>query len=380
MIEENDTNDILNRLSIKTLSTIKNENEENKYNTEEEEEKTQKYIQIYKQENDSKTLNLLPNNLNLKIMTPIATYHSKKIPFKNRNHSVKNSRSKSNNNSNQEMNLFKKGGTINFKKLIREKLDEKYTISNINFEFYPNKKKENFIICDTENLNNKINKRNNNIFQENFSDIHFKKEEENNIYEIIDDEIIEFNNLKIENKENINSNIVNYNVNNNELETDYSQTKSNSKQNSYKSKIRIGKRNIKQIILNEKESLLSPNIMEKNKNYYQNNNNNYSSYFRKMNFQNTIKLPDFSWIYNRGNSNNKKKTHKKIIVKKNKNCLYKESEINNNNFKFVDYNELYKIHKENDLNQINDKNSKKYFQQCEIYYKLTHSINKTKAK
>ena len=379
MIEENDTNDILNRLSIKTLSTIKNENEENKYNTEEEEEKTQKYIQIYKQENDSKTLNLIPNNFNLKIMTPIATYHSKKIPFKNRNHSVRNSRSKSKNNSTQEINLFKKGGTINFKKLIREKIDEKYSISNINFEFYPHKKKENFIICDTENLNNENNKRNN-FFEENFSDLHFKKEEGNNIYEIIDDQINEFNNLKIENKENINSNTINYNFNNNELETDYSQTQSNSKQNSHKSKIRIGKRNIKKIILNETESSLSPNIIERKTNYYQNNNNNYSSYFRKMNFQNTIKLPDFSWIYNRGNSNNKKKTHKKIIVKKNKNCLYKESEINNNNFKFVDYNELYKIHKENDLNQINDKNSKKYFQQCEIYYKLTHSIDKTKAK
>ena len=378
MTEENDTNDILNRLSIKTLSTIKNENEENKYNTEEKEEKTKKYIKIFKQENDSKTLNLLPNDFNLKIMTPLATYHSKKIPFKNRNHSVKNSRSKSNNNSNQEMNLFKKGGTINFKKLIREKLDEKYTISNINFEFYPNKKKENFIICDTENLNNKINKRNNNIFQENFSDIHFKKEEENNIYEIIDDEMIEFNNLKIENKENINSNIVNYNINNNELETDYSQTKSNSKQNSHKSKIRIGKRNIKKIILNERESSFSPNSIEKKSNDYQ--NNNYSSYFRKMNFQNTIKLPDFSWIYNKGNSNYKKKNHKKIIVKKNKNCLYKQNEINNNNFKFVDYNELYKIHKENDLNQINDKNSNKYFQQSEIYKKLTHSKDKNKLK
>ena len=186
--------------------------------------------------------------------------------------------------------------------------------------------------------------------------------------------------MKIENKENINSNTINYNFNNNELETDYSQTQSNSKQNSHKSKIRIGKRNIKKIILNETESSLSPNIIERKTNYYQNNNNNYSSYFRKMNFQNTIKLPDFSWIYNKGNSNYKKKNHKKIIVKKNKNCLYKQNEINNNNFKFVDYNELYKIHKENDLNQINDKNSKKYFQQCEIYYKLTHSINKTKAK
>ena len=376
MIEENDTNDILNRLSIKTLSTIKNENEENKYNTEEKEEKTKKYIKIFKQENDSKTLNLLPNDFNLKIMTPLATYHSKKIPFKNRNHSVKNSRSKSNNNSNQEMNLFKKGGTINFKKLIREKINEKYSISNINFEFYPNKKKENFIICDTENLNNKSSRRNN-FFEENFSDIHFKKEEENNIYEIIDDQTIEFN-KNIENKENINSNIINYNLNNNELETDYSQTKSNSKQNSHKSKIRIGKRNIKKIILNERESSFSPNSIEKKSNDYQ--NNNYSSYFRKMNFQNTIKLPDFSWIYNKGNSNYKKKNHKKIIVKKNKNCLYKQNEINNNNFKFVDYNELYKIHKENDLNQINDKNSKKYFHQCEIYYKLTHSKDKKKSK
>ena len=379
MFEENDSNDILNRLSIKTLSTIKNENEENKSKTIEQ-EKTQKYIKIFKQENDSKTLNLVPNNFNLKIMNPIATYHSKKIPVKNRNHSVKNSRSKSNNNSNQEMNLFKKGGTINFKKLIREKLDEKYTISNINFEFYPNKKKENFIICDTENLNNKINKRNNNIFQENFSDIHFKKEEGNNIYEIIDDQINEFNNLKIENKENINSNTINYNFNNNELETDYSQTQSNSKQNSHKSKIRIGKRNIKKIILNETESSLSPNIIERKTNYYQNNNNNYSSYFRKMNFKSNIKLPDFSWIYNKGNSYCKKKNHKKIIVKKNKNCLYKESEIKNNNFKFVDYNELYKIHKENDLNQINDKNSNKYFQQSEIYKKLTHSKDKNKLK
>jgi len=376
MIEENDTNDILNRLSIKTLSTIKNENEENKYNTEEKEEKTKKYIKIFKQENDSKTLNLLPNDFNLKIMTPLATYHSKKIPFKNRNHSVKNSRSKSKNNSTQEINFFKKGGTINFKKLIREKINEKYSISNINFEFYPNKKKENFIICDTENLNNKSSRRNN-FFEENFSDIHFKKEEENNIYEIIDDQTIEFN-KNIENKENINSNIINYNLNNNELETDYSQTKSNSKQNSHKSKIRIGKRNIKKIILNERESSFSPNSIEKKSNDYQ--NNNYSSYFRKMNFQNTIKLPDFSWIYNKGNSNYKKKNHKKIIVKKNKNCLYKQNEINNNNFKFVDYNELYKIHKENDLNQINDKNSKKYFHQCEIYYKLTHSKDKKKSK
>ncbi len=376
MIEENDTNDILNRLSIKTLSTIKNENEENKYNTEEKEEKTKKYIKIFKQENDSKTLNLLPNDFNLKIMTPLATYHSKKIPFKNRNHSVKNSRSKIKNNSTQEINFFKKGGTINFKKLIREKINEKYSISNINFEFYPNKKKENFIICDTENLNNKSSRRNN-FFEENFSDIHFKKEEENNIYEIIDDQTIEFN-KNIENKENINSNIINYNLNNNELETDYSQTKSNSKQNSHKSKIRIGKRNIKKIILNERESSFSPNSIEKKPNDYQ--NNNYSSYFRKMNFQNTIKLPDFSWIYNKGNSNYKKKNHKKIIVKKNKNCLYKQNEINNNNFKFVDYNELYKIHKENDLNQINDKNSKKYFHQCEIYYKLTHSKDKKKSK
>ena len=187
--------------------------------------------------------------------------------------------------------------------------------------------------------------------------------------------------MKIENKENINSNTINYNFNNNELETDYSQTKSNSKQNSHKSKIRIGKRNIKKIILNETESSLSPNIIERKTNYYQNNNNNYSSYFRKMNFKSNIKLPDFSWIYNKGNSYcKKKKTHKKIIVKKNKNCLYKESEINNNNFKFVDYNELYKIHKENDLNQINDKNSKKYFHQCEIYYKLTHSKDKKKSK
>ena len=53
MFEENDSNDILNRLSIKTLSTIKNENEENKSKTIEQ-EKTQKYIKIFKQENDSK--------------------------------------------------------------------------------------------------------------------------------------------------------------------------------------------------------------------------------------------------------------------------------------------------------------------------------------
>ena len=360
-----------NRLTIKTLSTIKNEYEEKKsiFN---DEEKIKTTYNSFTLEND--ILNLIPNNYS-SMISPLATYYSKKIPFKHRNHSVNISKKKEDKNKLCLKKNFsnRKGGKICFDNLTKskEKSEEKYSISNLNFELFPNKKKENFIICDTENLSyEKLNKTKKFI---NEKINHFKKEEKSNKYEIIDNE----------NNENINlMNINNYK----EIETDSSQTKSNSKTNSHIPKINLETRNIKQIFLTEEDNNFSSFRKEKT---IINQNQNF---FRKMQFKSKIKLPNFSWIVNKenincnsnnnyyknmNNSKNNKKFKSKLIIKRNKNSLNKETQNNNYDIKLIQSSELYKLHRNNIYSDYKEKKTNKYFQQSEIYYKLTH-INKNK--
>ena len=176
------------------------------------------------------------------------------------------------------------------------------------------------------------------------------------------------------------------NINNyKEIETDSSQTKSNSKTNSHIPKINLETRNIKQIFLTEEDNN-NFNSFRKEKNIIHQNQN----FFRKMQFKSKIKLPNFSWIVNKenincnknyyknmNNSKNNKKFKSKLIIKRNKNSLNKETQNNNYDIKLIQSSELYKLHRNNIYSDYKEKKTNKYFQQSEIYYKLTH-INKNK--
>jgi hypothetical protein len=108
----------------------------------------------------------------------------------------------------------------------------------------------------------------------------------------------------------------------------------------------------------------------------------FYSFFRKFDMKTKIKLPNFSLL----KKNNKKEEEKnlktvnkkniKIIQRNNRGKLTKS--MNNsigtfNNIKIIDCKDLYKIQRgQYDINNYSDKNPNKFFQQSEIYYKLTH--------
>ena len=103
-----------------------------------------------------------------------------------------------------------------------------------------------------------------------------------------------------------------------------------------------------------------------------------------------IKLPNFSWIMNNNKNENqilKNKTMKnsnknyKIIqksqnLKNNNKQLFKSfntSESNIDKIKIINSKDLYKLQRgENYCNSFSNQNTGKFFQQSEIYYRLTH--------
>jgi hypothetical protein len=159
-----------------------------------------------------------------------------------------------------------------------------------------------------------------------------------------------------------------------ENENSNTQTKSNTIKCSFIQKVK-GVKNIKRELLREeiKNNYISP------MKYNENQKKTIYSFFRKFDMKTKIKLPNFSWILNNKKEKESNKNLKKIpnnkynIIKRNNNYLKTENNTvrNNNNIKIIDSKDLYKIQRgENKLDHFS--NSKRYFQQSEIYYKLTH--------
>ena len=325
-----------NILTIKSLPTIKNEEDEIKSLKEEEKTniKNNENIFLFNNENNI-TLNLIPKRNNTKIISPFASYYSKKIPSKKRNKSLNLYKIKIINN---RKNTFSKEEISNEN---LDKLKESFSISKVSFDIISNKEKENVNYFSHENLIQDLSFSNNNFQNEKYENYNYD---------------IPIKTLDNENKENL---IFDFHFNKtinclfNEIETDYSQNKSNSNLDFNKNKFNEKK-------LNQKIQIYP---------------------FKKIQFKNKIKLPDFSWVVNKENiqsnkcinnknKNNNNKRKKKLIIKRNKNSIKKENE-NNYNIKFIDSQELHNIHRKNDFNQIKNK-SRNFFHQSDIYNKLTH--------
>ena len=370
-----------NRLSIKSLSTIKNDNEE-KFNCLEEEKISIKHFKSFELENDTnKTLNLIPNNFNYKIQSPFATYYSKKIPSKNRINPKNVYEIKKANNSRRKSSFSKEENSNENLKCEKRKISEdKFSISNINFSFFSNRNKN----SDLSDLN----LSNNNISKE-------KKVDKNRTIDM-EDRIQTFD---TENKENLNFNFhYNKTINCRPNENQLIQTQNSLNYNLINPKNKLKTRNIDNVFSNHDNCHLSPFTPKEKKT---NPINNYYSFFRKLEFKNKIQLPNFSWVVNQKNSNDKynkkininninnnniyniqiinntnknKKFKNKLIIKRNKNSLNKE--IIKGNVKFIDTENIFKIHRDTYYNINNKDKSKKFLYQSEIYNKLTHIKNK----
>ena len=369
-----------NRLSIKSLSTIKNDNDE-KNNCIEEEKVSIKHFKSFELENDTnKTLNLIPNNFNYKIQSPFVTYYSKKIPNKNRinplnYYEIKNA------NKSKRKNSFPKEENLNENsKCQKRKISEdKFSISNINFSFFSNRNK-NSDLSDINISNNYDSKE--------------KKIDKNRTTDIED----RIQTLDTENKENLNFNFHYNKTINCRLSENYLIQKQNSfKHNLINSKNQLKTRNIETKILNDENYHLNSFRKEKKTNLL----NNYYSFFRKLEIKNKIQLPNFSWIveqknskekYNKNNninninnnniynnqiinSNKNKKFKNKLIIKRHKNSFKKE--IEKANVKFIDTENIFKIHQDTYYNiKNNNIKKKKFLYQSEIYNKLKNVNNK----
>jgi hypothetical protein len=382
MFENIQITDNTNRLSIKSLSTIKNDSEE-KFNCLEDEKVSIKHFKSFELENDTnKTLNLIPNNFNYKIQSPFATYYSKKIPSKNRIHPINYYEIKKVNNSRRKSSFSKEEkSNENLKSEKRKISEEKFSISNVNFSFFSNRNK-NSDLSDL-NLSN-----NNNISKE-------KKIDKNRTIDM-EDRIQTFD---TENKENLNFNFhYNKTINCRPSQNNIIQTQNSLKYNLINSKNQLKTRNIENAFLdNGKNCHLSPFTPKEKKT---NPINNYYSFFRKLEFKNKIQLPNFSWVVNQKNSNDKynkknntnninnnniyniqiinsnknKKFKNKLIIKRNKNSLNKETQ--KVNVKFIDTENIFKIHRDSYYNIKNNDKTNNFLYQSEIYHKLTHNNNK----
>jgi hypothetical protein len=335
---------------------------------------------------DNEEINLIPLNYTQKTISPLATYYSNTIlPSKKRNNSSKNNYIiKTFNKSNNEEKSFNnhKGGTISFENLSqksREKSQEQFSISNINFGLLSsNKKKKNFVIYDSENNNNKnvritLNKKilSDLYFDESYN---FNKENKINHYEILDLDDIPI--MKLDNNEKENFLKIDYprkknvKIYNNEIKNYISQ---NTKRNSYQ------KRNNKESLSNNSNNNIKKTIFREEIKDFETPKNEKKRFinrvFKKINIKPKIKLPNFSWVITQRENKNhslenknltkinlKKNINKKSVISLNNSSIKKKQ-----NIKIIDSKELNKIQRGENSNSLN----KKYFQQSDIYYRLT---------
>ena len=345
-------------------------------------------IKTISSEKNHKKYNTL--NLENNIFSPIESYYSSRVQPRFRNTSLNNYNIKTFNRNSSKEN-YKKTLNFNTEKFHERKgkSQEQYFISNINFVLLSSNKKNKKENKNNNHINNGLDLDNDNknkdvkitLNKYILSDLnnseqnlnYLRKNDENLDYEIpvsVLDNGNEKNLLQIDyprNNKNINTFIT-------ENENSNTQTKSNTIKCSFIQKVK-GVKNIKRELLREeiKNNYISP------MKYNENQKKTIYSFFRKFDMKNKIKLPNFSWILNNKKEKESNKNLKKIpnnkynIIKRNNNYLKTENNTvrNNNNIKIIDSKDLYKIQRgENKLDHFS--NSKRYFQQSEIYYKLTH--------
>ena len=361
---------------IKSISTFRNKN------------KHKKRFQI------DESIN--PDSYSNKTFSPIESYYSCRVSKKYRNislnsYSIKTFRRDSSNDRETHRNkgiAFSLDSLNNFK----VKSQNEFSISNVNFVLLSNKKKDkSFEENNTNNVKITLNKY---ILNDLNIDNSFNQYEKK--YEMIDDDIPisvldkKKHNLKMDYPRK-NKNI---NIYNSENENSNSQTKTNTFKNSYNTKLQKENNNnnnnnninIKSIILQEEiKKNISPRKVEDVK-----QKKTMNSFFRKFDMKTKIKLPNFSWIMNNNKNENqilKNKTMKnsnknyKIIqksqnLKNNNKQLFKSfntSESNIDKIKIINSKDLYKLQRgENYYNSFSNQNTGNFFQQSEIYYRLTH--------
>ena len=345
-------------------------------------------IKTISSEKNHKKYNTL--NLENNIFSPIESYYSSRVQPRFRNTSLNNYNIKTFNRNSSKEN-YKKTLNFNTEKFHERKgkSQEQYFISNINFVLLSSNKKNKKENKNNNHINNGLDLDNDNknkdvkitLNKYILSDLnnseqnlnYLRKNDENLDYEIpvsVLDNGNEKNLLQIDyprNNKNINTFIT-------ENENSNTQTKSNTIKCSFIQKVK-GVKNIKRELLREeiKNNYISP------MKYNENQKKTIYSFFRKFDMKTKIKLPNFSWILNNKKEKESNKNLKKIpnnkynIIKRNNNYLKTENNTvrNNNNIKIIDSKDLYKIQRgENKLDHFS--NSKRYFQQSEIYYKLTH--------
>ena len=345
-------------------------------------------IKTISSEKNHKKYNTL--NLENNIFSPIESYYSSRVQPRFRNTSLNNYNIKTFNRNSSKEN-YKKTLNFNTEKFHERKgkSQEQYFISNINFVLLSSNKKNKKENKNNNHINNGLDLDNDNknkdvkitLNKYILSDLnnseqnlnYLRKNDENLDYEIpvsVLDNGNEKNLLQIDyprSNKNINTFIT-------ENENSNTQTKSNTIKCSFIQKVK-GVKNIKRELLREeiKNNYISP------MKYNENQKKTIYSFFRKFDMKTKIKLPNFSWILNNKKEKESNKNLKKIpnnkynIIKRNNNYLKTENNTvrNNNNIKIIDSKDLYKIQRgENKLDHFS--NSKRYFQQSEIYYKLTH--------
>ena len=345
-------------------------------------------IKTISSEKNHKKYNTL--NLENNIFSPIESYYSSHVQPRFRNTSLNNYNIKTFNRNSSKEN-YKNTFNFNTEKFHERKgkSQEQYFISNINFVLLSSNKKNKKENKNNNHINNGLDLDNDNknkdvkitLNKYILSDLnnseqnlnYLRKNNENFDYEIpvsVLDNGKEKNLLQIDyprNNKNINTFMT-------ENENSNTQTKSNTIKCSFIQKLK-GEKNIKRELLREeiKNNYISP------MKYNENQKKTIYSFFRKFDMKTKIKLPNFSWILNNKKEKESNKNLKKIpnnkynIIKRNNNYLKTENNTvrNNNNIKIIDSKDLYKIQRgENKLDHFS--NSKRYFQQSEIYYKLTH--------
>ena len=342
-------------------------------------------IKTISSEKNHKKYNTL--NLENNIFSPIESYYSSHVQPRFRNTSLNNYNIKTFNRNSSKEN-YKNTFNFNTEKFHERKgkSQEQYFISNINFVLLSSNKKNKKENKNNNHINNGLDLDNDNknkdvkitLNKYILSDLnnseqnlnYLRKNNENCDYEIpvsVLDNGKETNLLQIDYPRNNNTFIT-------ENENSNTQTKSNTIKCSFIQKLK-GEKNIKRELLREeiKNNYISP------MKYNENQKKTIYSFFRKFDMKTKIKLPNFSWILNNKKAKESNKNLKKIpnnkynIIKRNNNYLKTENNTvrNNNNIKIIDSKDLYKIQRgENKLDHFS--NSKRYFQQSEIYYKLTH--------
>ena len=334
---------------------------------------------------------LIPESYSTKTFSPIESYYSCSVPKKYRNislnsYSIKTFRKDSLNERETHKN---KGVTFSLDSFNypKGKSQDEFSISNVNFVLLSNKKNKNSF---EENNKNRVKiTLNKYILNDLNSENSFNQYEKK--YEMIDDDIPisvldkKKHNLKMDYPRKSK----NINILNSENENSNSQTKTNTFKNSYNNKLQKennNSNNIKSLVLQEEiKKFISPKKFEDKKKQ----KIPLNCIFRKLDLKTKIKLPSFSWIMN----NNKNETISKInmkkttyqnykIIQKSKNQRKKNSHLfksfntsdsNLDNIKIINSKELYKLQRgENYYNSFSNQNTGNFFQQSEIYYRLTH--------